>query len=31
MVRGYDIYQVKSRLIKLLRDSDTGISGVEIS
>ena len=31
MVRGYDIYQVKSRLIKLLRDSGTGISGVEIS
>ena len=31
MVRGYDIYQVKSRLIKLLRDSDTGISCVEIS
>jgi hypothetical protein len=31
MVRGYDISQIKFRLIKLLRDSTTGISGVEIS
>ena len=31
MARGYDISEIKFRLIKLLRDSDNGISGVEIS
>jgi hypothetical protein len=31
MARGYDVTEVKFRLIKLLRDSKTGISGVEIS
>ena len=31
MARGYDRAEVKFRLIKLLRDSNTGISGVEIS
>ena len=31
MPRGYDVSEVKFRLIKLLRDSKTGISGVEIS
>ena len=31
MGRSYDISEVKFRLIKLLRDSNTGISGVEIS
>ena len=31
MARGYDVAEVKFRLIKLLRDSKTGISGVEIS
>jgi methanogenic corrinoid protein MtbC1 len=31
MARGYDLSEVKFRLIKLLRDSETGISGVEIS
>ena len=31
MARGYDVSEVKFRLIKLLRDSETGISGVEIS
>jgi hypothetical protein len=31
MARGYDVSEVKLRLIKLLRDSETGISGVEIS
>ena len=31
MARGYDIAEIKSKLIKLLRDSETGISGVEIS
>jgi|TARA_B100001750_G_scaffold239806_1_gene248437 hypothetical protein len=31
MVRGYDISEIKFRLIKLLRDSTTGISGVEVS
>ena len=31
MARGYDLSEVKFRLIKLLRDSNTGISGVEIS
>ena len=31
MARGYDVAEVKFRLIKLLRDSKIGISGVEIS
>ena len=31
MARGYDISEVKFRLVKLLRDSKIGISGVEIS
>ena len=31
MPRGYDVSEVKFRLIKLLRNSKTGISGVEIS
>ena len=31
MARGYDIAEIKFKLIKLLRDSETGISGVEIS
>ena len=31
MARGYDITEIKFQLIKLLRDSETGISGVEIS
>ena len=31
MARGYDISEIKFRLIKLLRDLDNGISGVEIS
>ena len=31
MERGYDVAEVKFRLIKLLRDSKIGISGVEIS
>lgn len=31
MARGYDISEIKFRLIKLLRDSENGISGVEIS
>ena len=31
MARGYDASEVKFRLIKLLRDSKTGISGVQIS
>ena len=31
MVRGYDISEIKFRLIKLLRGSTTGISGVEVS
>ena len=31
MTRGYNISEIKFRLIKLLRDSDNGISGVEIS
>ena len=31
MARGYDVTEVKFRLIKLLRDSKIGISGVEIS
>jgi len=31
MARGYDVTEVKFRLIKLLRDSKTGISGVETS
>ena len=31
MGRGYNISEIKSRLIKLLHDSKIGISGVEIS
>ena len=31
MARGYDASEIKSRLIKLLHDSKTGISGTEIS
>ena len=31
MARGYEIAEIKFKLIKLLRDSETGISGVEIS
>ena len=31
MARGYDNEEVKTRLINLLRDSKTGLSGVEVS